>query len=144
MHDEVLIIRGRPRPQPRPRFVRGRVVSTLNDHAKHWRAAVRSVVETHFTAPPEWPSGCEIALEFVFGTKDKTRFGRPHRLVPDTDNLAKLILDVLQDGGALPGGDQDVTRLTVRKVWGSAAEEGCIIRMRHGPEMPGVPAELAA
>ncbi|WP_322893489.1 MULTISPECIES: RusA family crossover junction endodeoxyribonuclease [unclassified Yoonia] len=135
--------RGHPRPQPRPRFVKGRVVSTLGELPLEWRAKVSSAIKRDMRRTPEWPFGCKLELIFVMPTKDKKRHGKSHLMRPDTDNLAKLVMDVLEERGALPRGDADVCDLNVVKIWGSADQAGVFVRMTPSEATHTVPASLA-
>lgn len=113
-------VKGTPRPQPRPRFVKGRVISTVSHHARAWRAAVRRALPREV---PTFTGALEVSIAFVFRPADAMaeRIGQPHTHKPDADNLAKLILDVLQ-GEKVIGDDCKVAVLLTRKVWG---EEAC-------------------
>lgn len=139
-----IVARGHPRPQPRPRFVKGRVISTVSPLAREWRKIVSLAVKSDMRRTPDWPGGCALDLVFVMPTRDKKRHGRPHLMRPDTDNLAKLIMDVLEERGALPRGDADVCLLSVRKVWGSAAQGGVVISLSPAEDFSEIPTALAA
>ncbi|WP_186312375.1 RusA family crossover junction endodeoxyribonuclease [Cereibacter sediminicola] len=144
MPDEVVVVaHGTPRPQPRPRICGRRVVSTANPLAKEWREVLAlAVTRAMPSGGVSWPSGVDLAATFVFSTRDRKRHGRHHLMRPDADNLAKLAMDVLQDGGLLPDGDSDVASMSVRKVWGRPGEEGVVLRLRPSPETAECPAEL--
>lgn len=55
-------------------------------------------------------------MGFDMPTKDKKRWGLPHTLRPDADNLAKLVLDCLMRAGLFDD-DAAVSCLVVRKTW---------------------------
>ena len=139
--DLVIVARGHPRPQPRPRFVKGRVISTMSKLAKGWRQEVSSAVKKDMRRTPGWRLGTDLELFFVIPTKDKKRHGKPHVNRPDTDNLAKAVMDVLEERGALPRGDADVAGLSVKKVWGSAEQAGVQIILRPAQQTE-IPAAL--
>lgn len=116
---------GTPRPQPRARFVgRGaarRVVSTANRKAAQWRKLVESSCRRWlrdggqpFTGP------VSMHIVFYFGTDKAERLGLPHTSKPDSDNLAKAIMDVCERAGVLKKGDAKVAQLNVFKIWASA------------------------
>lgn len=121
----VFEVYGRPAPQPRPRFVgKGRrPVSTASQAARLWRQAIAVQLGKALRARPrpDWlapdAGGVRVEMTFRFHSADRTRWGRPHTQTPDADNLAKLVLDVMDEAGMLPGGDRRVADLVVSKVW---------------------------
>ena len=125
-------VAGTPRPQPRPRFVRAgsriRVVSTVAPQIQLWRTlvlrAVRQAVQG--SEPLAGPLSVELLFRFEPPKSDPGRSG-PHTQKPDADNLAKLVLDVMQAGRAFAD-DAKVAQLTVLKVWGPAAGVGVTVR----------------
>jgi Holliday junction resolvase RusA-like endonuclease len=129
-------VAGIPRPQPRPRFVRAgskiRAVSTASDLVKIWRLRVlRAVI--HAVSGSEPLSGAlEVELVFTFApprtAEGRSRIGQPHTQRPDADNLAKLVLDVMQAGRAFAD-DAKVARLTVVKAWGE--DQGAAVTVRQ-------------
>jgi Holliday junction resolvase RusA-like endonuclease len=94
-----LSLLGTPRPQPRPRFVGpGRTVSTMDKNAKLWKGAV-------INAAKQWrrESGCATITAamvysalYLFHSDDGARDGLPHTIVPDADNLDKMVWDALK------------------------------------------------
>jgi Holliday junction resolvase RusA-like endonuclease len=135
----VFTINGTPRPQPRPRFVRGYVVSTADKETKLWRAKVVAVC----AELPKLPEKTPLAVEMVFRIpSNKTdRANLPHLFTPDVDNLAKLILDAMQDANMLPN-DSAVSRLTVIKRWALPGDAGVSVQVavdsagKGGPQTP--------
>lgn len=119
----VVNVRGTPRPQPRPRFVRGRVVSTADANAKRWISQVEAASRQAAGAKGRQAGPVAVVIEFTFPTKDTSRHGKPHTSRPDADNLAKLVLDSAMRAGLI-GDDAAVSCLTVRKTWGSASQSG--------------------
>ena len=119
MSQQILMtVFGHPRPQPRPRFVNGRVVSTADQNAKVWRAAVMTAAgRLHGMADIPIKSAAKISMAFVFPTDKANRHGKPHTQVPDVDNLAKLILDAIQDAAIIEN-DSFVSSLELSKSWG--------------------------
>lgn len=106
---------GTPRPKSRPRFVKGRVVSSVDKNEKIWRRLVESeVARLSHDAPIDYPVA--IDMEFWFATKDPDRVGRPHAQRPDKDNLEKLVLDVLTKKGVIKDDALVVTGRTA-KMW---------------------------
>jgi Holliday junction resolvase RusA-like endonuclease len=136
------VCQGRPRPQPRPRFVNGKVVSTADANARLWtvcvdrglkqasdivggRDAVKSVVGTG-------PLTVRLQFRMPFDPlatpsrrKGKT-VGGPHAMKPDTDNLAKLVLDRLTKASFVPD-DALVASLVVDKVWSRIEDQGVTV-----------------
>ena len=119
MSQQILMtVYGHPRPQPRPRFVNGRVVSTADQNAKLWRASVMAAAgRLHGMAQIPVKSATKFSMAFVFPTDKPARFGKPHTQVPDLDNLAKLILDAMQDAGVLEN-DSFASSIEISKSWG--------------------------
>jgi Holliday junction resolvase RusA-like endonuclease len=151
-------IPGTPKGQPRGRHVRGRVVS--------WAAAGRPVVLWRARVERELrlavgrlegalepvvgggPVSLAVSLKFVFPTVDAKRRGTPHLSKPDTDNLAKLWLDVAVGVGLLMGQDDAcVAGLESFKEWGTLG--GCAWTLRRlanpngAPKLGAGPAEPA-
>lgn len=112
----ILDVQGVPRPQPRPRFVRGRVVSTADANAKRWIATVEAGARSLVELRGKQSGPLAVAIGFRFPTRDKTRHGKPHTFRPDVDNLAKLILDCIMRAGLI-GDDSIVSTLSVQKTW---------------------------
>ena len=111
----ILDVQGIPRPQPRPRFVRGRVVSTADANAKRWIATVEAGARGLVELRGKQSGPLAVAIGFRFPTKDKARHGKPHTFRPDVDNLAKLILDCLMRAGLI-GDDSLVSTYYVQKT----------------------------
>jgi Holliday junction resolvase RusA-like endonuclease len=109
-------VKGIPRPQPRPRFVRGRVISTADANAKRWIATVEVACRAARDVAGKVESPVAAVLHFRFPSKDKDRHGQPHTSRPDADNLAKLVLDAAMRVGLI-GDDSCVARLLVMKSW---------------------------
>jgi Holliday junction resolvase RusA-like endonuclease len=64
-----------------------------------------------------------IELVLNFSTKLQARWGAPHTIRPDGDNLAKLVLDAVVRAGLLAD-DGLVASLTVSKLWVEPGSEG--------------------
>ena len=124
----MLQIDGIPRPQPRPRFVRGRVISCADANAKRWIAAVEAKARElrHQDAPLK--GGLFVGLDFTFPAGAKRSEGEPHTSRPDADNLAKLVLDCLMRAGMI-GDDAIVSQLLIRKSYG--AKPGVLIYLNE-------------
>jgi Holliday junction resolvase RusA-like endonuclease len=119
-----LYIRGTPRPQPRPRFVNGRVISTANKHAKLWRQMIAAECNGWKIMGGKPMSGpLYVGMIFQMPTKDCDRWEMPHTARPDADNLAKGVLDQMERNG-LFSNDSRVAHLDVSKVWG---RDGCVV-----------------
>ena len=116
---------GRPRPQPRPRFVKGRVISTVDAGTKAWQQAIRS---TAYMARGEPIHGAvRLKLVFHMPIKDAKRHGQPHTGRPDVDNLAKLVMDQLTAAGVWAD-DAKVASLECSKLYAAKGGVGIEIR----------------
>lgn len=93
---EVFVL-GTPRPKARPRFIRGKVISTIGDHEKLWRDAIVKEIRTVWSGTVK-PFDCALIVDasFYFEAKKADRLGQPHTFKPDKDNLEKLLLDILK------------------------------------------------
>jgi Holliday junction resolvase RusA-like endonuclease len=141
MSEQIMVqIMGHPRPQPRPRFVNGRVISTADANAKVWRAAVMNAANRlHGMSSIPLKGPLQFSMAFVFPTPKEDRHGKPHTQVPDVDNLAKLILDAMQDAGVLEN-DSAVSSMELSKSWGPKG--GVVIYMGPDEELSGDLPEL--
>lgn len=124
----MLFVDGIPRPQPRPRFVRGRVISVADANAKRWISAVESKAREprHQDAPLK--GGLFVGLDFTFPAGKARQEGEAHTSRPDADNLAKLILDCLMRAGMLAD-DAVVSQLLIKKSYG--AKPGVLIYLNE-------------
>ena len=68
-------------------------------------------------------------------TADKKRHGLPHTMRPDSDNLAKLVLDALMAAGLI-GDDSAVSLLTVRKTWTASPLAGVSLALAADQRVP--------
>lgn len=92
-----VFVMGTPRPKARPRFVKGRVISTVGDHEKLWRdAIVREIRKVWSGTVKPFDRAMMVDASFYFEAKTADRLGQPHTHRPDKDNLEKLILDILK------------------------------------------------
>ena len=131
-------IPGTPRPQPRPRFARGRVISTADPLARRWTNAcefyARQTIMNlggdklipHYLGAKGEALRAELTFLFPTQRRNKERYGQPHLKVPDVDNLAKLVLDAFVRKGLIQGDDARVSELIVRKSWCKVEDAGCI------------------
>lgn len=138
--DRVLMfsVLGTPRPKPSVRRGAGNVWTLRQKHDVNvWRDAVtraaRSAVEVLVRGGQrmEWLfEAVEVEREYRFSPPSRRihMVGRAHGVKPDADNLDKLLLDAMQDGGVLLGGDQRVALGVVRKVWARQAGVWVVIR----------------
>lgn len=118
-------VHGTPRPQQRPRKVRGRFVSTTNPKLKLWRDAIeracRAALANRGDPLPLFGRGVavSVSMRFTFAapSSDPARFGTDHTQKPDKDNLEKAVLDVLELCRVFVN-DSQVSRGPVSKVWG--------------------------
>lgn len=117
-----------------------RVVSTADAKTRLWRDGVqKAAAEAVERAGWSVPSGHGLELLMIFRLDPAGKVkgggtpGQPATSKPDIDNLAKLIMDALQDAGAFgKGNDPDalVTAIEVRKVW--AGTDGNGVEYRPG------------
>lgn len=131
----MLTVKGTPRPQPRPRFVRGRVVSTADPNARRWKANVEAVARAAAREHGQQSGPLAVSLGFEMPTADKKRWGLPHTMRPDSDNLAKLVLDALMSAGLI-GDDSAVSLLTVRKTWAASPLAGVSLTVAPDQRVP--------
>lgn len=114
---------GEPVPQPRPRvstrggFARAYVPATHPVHA--YRAAIAE--EAANAGLEETDEPVEVIVDAVFArpkshmTRKGVKATAPALPRPDVDNVAKAVLDALQD---VMGDDTNVRRLIVEKSYG--------------------------
>lgn len=133
-------VSGTPRPQPRPRFVGGRVISTVSPGVKVWRALMRRAILKAMDglSPFGGPVSLEAEFRFRAPANALDRIGKPHTQRPDGDNLVKAMMDEMQAAGVF-GDDSTVASLTVSKRW--SANPGCGVCVREVENGPGVHAE---
>lgn len=131
----LLTVKGTPRPQPRPRFVRGRVISTADPNARRWKANVEAVARQAAKEHGQQSGPLSVSLGFDMPTADKKRWGLPHTMRPDSDNLAKLVLDAIMAAGLI-GDDSAVSLLTVRKTWTTSPLAGVSVALAVDQRVP--------
>lgn len=95
-------------------------MSTLDGNARTWKDSVVRAAHDAGKAP----GGALITdMVFSFPTKDQDRWGRPHLVRPDKDNLEKLVLDAITQAGTWQD-DSLVWAGSTRKVWCAPGQEG--------------------
>lgn len=107
-----VFVMGTPRPKARPRFVRGKVISTVGDHEKLWRDALVQAIRKVWSGTVK-PYDCALMVDasFYFAATEAKRLNTPHTFRPDKDNLEKLVLDtlkkerVIKDDALVVGGE---------------------------------------
>jgi Holliday junction resolvase RusA-like endonuclease len=121
------VVHGEPVPQPRPRvstrggFARAYVPAKHPVHAYRKQIALEAI--TAGLKPQSEP--VEVIVEAVFArpkshmTKKGVKATAPRLPRPDVDNIAKAVLDSLQD---VMGDDTNVRRLTVEKTFGNQSQ----------------------
>lgn len=120
----VFQVAGTPRPQPRPRFSRGRVVSTADPKAKLWRQEVeracRLALANAGTTKPMFKGAVRLSCTFTFAPppSKRDRIGQPHTHKPDASNLLKLVEDVMEAAGVFAN-DSQIVEPVVAKWWGA-------------------------
>lgn len=126
----VFSVAGTPRPQPRPRFLKGRVVSTADPKAKLWRLAVeracREAVKLSGRAAPLFDGAVRLHCAFSFAPPANAaeRIGLLHTHKPDASNLLKLVEDVMESCGVFRN-DSQVAEAVPVKRW--AARAGLVV-----------------
>lgn len=119
-------VHGTPRPKTRPRFVKGKVVTTTKPKEKLWRLAVQraalAAVLYRGDHVPVFRGPVRVSMIFVFEPPKsaRDRIGKPHTDVPDKDNLEKLVLDAMKKAGVFRD-DSQVAQGPVEKWWGERA-----------------------
>lgn len=142
-------IPGTPRPKQSGRIARdkrGRVRfithTTANGPAGIWHRRIVTMAREAREAGGEAEArklgaeaGLWVRLRFVFGTAKRERWGKPHTMRPDGDNIAKLACDALAAAGCM-GDDAQAARLEVVKTWGEAPGMGAEVRAFYGAADP--------
>lgn len=117
---------GEPVPQPRPRVSTRGGFARAYVPAKHAVHAYRKAIAQEATRAGvrRYESPIEVFIEATFKrpkshlTKRGVKSTAPTLPRPDVDNIAKAVLDSLQD---VMGDDTNVQRLTVEKRFGTDA-----------------------
>lgn len=116
-----------PQGQPRPRTFRngGRTI-THSPHNDYYYAIRTEAIKARLKRHGGLPEGAavEIAADIYFAVphsltkKEKAArlASRYHTQTPDTDNLAKAILDAIVSAGLIAD-DRQVYRLSISKEW---------------------------
>ena len=130
-------VSGRPRPQPRPRVVKGRAISMADPRARLWRQAVeraaREAVANSGYGAPALRGAVKLTILFQFATKDETRWAQLHTHKPDASNLLKLVEDAMEAAGALAN-DSQIANPDVIKMWGE--RDGMGVTAVECPNLP--------
>lgn len=119
-------VRGTPRPKSRPRFIRGRVVTTTKPKEKLWRTGVEraafAAVLYRGDPAPVFRGAVRVTMIFTFEPpkSGRDRLGKPHTDVPDKDNLEKLVLDAMKKAKVYAD-DSQVAAGPTEKWWGEQA-----------------------
>jgi Holliday junction resolvase RusA-like endonuclease len=124
MHAVSFTVAGQPVPQPRPRVSTAGGFARAYVPAKHPVHAYRQKIASEATKAGLEPQSepVEVIVEAVFVrpkshmTKKGVKPTAPKLPRPDVDNIAKAILDSLQD---VMGDDTNVRLLTVGKAYGN-------------------------
>lgn len=131
---------GTPRPQQRPRRLKGRWVSSPDKKLQLWRSAVEraccAAIKDH-GSPPLFTGAVRVNMGFQFAppASDPHRSG-PHTQRPDKDNLEKAVLDVMEASGMFAN-DCQVSVGEVAKTWG--AQPGLIALISEAEESAPLP-----
>lgn len=109
-----IIIIGTPRPQPRARIFRNGGRATDSPHSREWKRNIMAVARSAGSAPVAIGQALELELTLAMPVKDKRLHGRPHTGRRDFDNLAKAVVDALQDAGVMAD-DGQISDAVIRK-----------------------------
>ncbi len=121
-------VKGTPRPQPRPRFINGRVVSTTSAPTQAYRAVVLAACKAVYAQCGQIKGPVSIILDlWFFSAKRAKEFGQPHTLRPDGDNVLKLWQDCAQKAGLIED-DSHVCATSTYKRWAATAGALMVIR----------------
>ena len=110
---------------------KGRTVSNADPKAQAWASAI--VRAAHEALAPA--GAIHVNLLFRMPTNKSNRHGQPHTFRPDSDNLAKLVLDALMRSKSITD-DSAVSRLSVRKVWSAEDRAGVDILVESDTGLP--------
>ena len=124
-------VAGVPHAQSRPRFVNGRVISSISKGLKLWRAAIRKEIRAAKKSIGFDPLVGAVAVDITFfcPIKDAKRWGTLKDTKPDKDNLEKAVLDVLEANDYFAIGDSQVAVGQVIKVFCQPSDAGAFIRV---------------
>jgi len=128
---------GTPHSQPRPRFVKGRVISTASPKVKLWRDFVerstKAALALRGGALPAFLGPVRVRMIFTFEPPKAApgRIGTPHTMKPDADNLAKLIMDVMERAGVFKN-DSQASAAPPEKWWGARAGVSVVVESMEG------------
>lgn len=125
----IISIAGTPRPQPRPRKLRGHWVSTADPKARVWRWAIERGLSDALAGRkrPIFNGAVRIVLTFMYETSDEERVGQRITTRADVDNLSKAAMDVMEFMGVFKN-DRQVAELEAVKLW--AATPGMVIEVQ--------------
>lgn len=121
------VARGTPRPKQSVRFSGGRAFSVMTKKPQAmWAAevgfrALSARLDTKWT--PCTGKALKVSLRFRFGASKHTSVGQQHTKRPDSDNLVKLVLDVLESNQIIVN-DSQVSQIEVEKVYARKGDEG--------------------
>lgn len=148
----VFAVLGTPRSQPRPRFAKGRVISTADPLTQRWAEAVLLAARRclrHLGGVEQanlilGGAGGPLTLKAVFmiPTKEAKRWGKPHIASGryDLDNLEKLIMDVVLGKRGAPFGSDDsrIAHKETVKVWCEPRHAKALVQLMPFQGMDGI------
>jgi Holliday junction resolvase RusA-like endonuclease len=130
-------VRGTPRPKARPRFIRGRAVSTVSKSEKLWNTALdraaRLAMENRGAGSPLFRGAVRVRMVFTFTKSSRA----------DTDNLAKGPMDRMTRAGIWQD-DSQVASLEVEKQVGTPVGLVVLVEPMEKKEARRSPVEDAA
>lgn len=121
-------VSGTPRPQPRPRFVKGRVISTADPKAKLWRLMVKRAVDRAMSEREGFTGAVKLSVVFRFRPVESklSLIGQAHTHKPDADNLLKALQDVMEECGVFRN-DSQISKPEPVKLWAHEAGMGVVV-----------------
>lgn len=126
-----LFVAGRPYAQSRPRFVNGRVISSISPGLKEWRARLRKEVRAASSALEMQHLEGALCVDLVFfiPIKQKSRHGQVCYTKPDKDNLEKPVFDVMEGAKLFKKGDGQIGAGETIKIWCAYGQEGVSVKL---------------
>lgn len=147
----VIVVKGTPRPQPRPRMLKsGVVVSTANREVRSWADRIRltvrgAMMDRYGYGFQGFEGPVRVDMIFTLPVKDSSKWGNWCTARPDVDNIFKLAGDALEKAGVFRTGDQQIVCGETAKLYGPEEAAGVTITIsppREAPVVCGMPAAV--
>lgn len=120
---------GAPIPDRRPRAGRNGSIY-MDPTVRAWRKAIASAARR---TGARIGGSCEVRMIFDLPFSARRRAEDPATMPPDIDNLAKLVLDGMQDGGVFVYGDDQVVDLRATKGYSEVPGVSVLLRPLQPP-----------